>query len=257
MHTMHALLINALGLLTPLSAFAQEGTGGFFQFFHGKDIDYWNEGKQVRDPLSFAKDPLQNQEVFEKSSYSGSTLIRSGDSKPFHWKNYHDPRTPEFWDDGGDWIPPRPFREAAAHPTPENIQAYLQWQVEKTRVVERFQKELEQLVFAEKENKTQEIDWKTLHIAYFYQSSCSSCRSSAAVVEKAKNRGARVTFVQLDFEDNPPLHENSIPYDASWQQNFSVQLTPTWLIKQGDEIRTVTGTLTFDELIKTIQNMTK
>lgn len=261
MHRMHALLINLQVLVAPM-AFAQEGTGGLFQFFGGADIDYWREGKRVRDGLSIAGTPTPSETPVpgreKASSFSGSTLVREADAKPFSWDSYRNVRAPEFWDDGGDWIPPRPFREAAANPTQENITQYLDWQVRKTHVVNRFQealtlvgsKQSSQRKETQSEGPSPSFSWRTLRVAYFYQSSCGHCRNSAPVVEKAQSLGAKVTFVQLDAGANPPLHRNSIAYDAAWAKSFPISSTPTWVLKVQGATETVTGELSLEKLAR-------
>ena len=253
---MHALLISTIFVAT---AQAQTGTGGPFAFFGGADIDYWREGKRVHDGLTLVATPESTATPAsgknEKSSFSGSTLVREADAKAFSWDAYRNPQAPEFWDDGGDWIPPRPFREAAANPTAKNIDEYLEWQVRKTHVVNRFQaaltREGNKLSPGRKEKDLgapKVVNWQKLRIAYFYQSSCPHCRASAPVIEEAQRRGARVTFVQLDAREQPPLHAGSVAYDASWAKEFAISSTPTWILKSGQKTESVTGALTLTEL---------
>jgi len=225
----------------------------FFQYFEGRDIDYWQEGKRVQDRLSPRawREPVERKAgekpgSGEKSeTFSGSTLVRQGDAREFRWERYRDPRSAEFWDDGGDWIPPRPFREAAANPTPENVTQYLAWQGQKTQVVSGFQNALSKFNVAATFDR-----WSELRIAYFYQSTCSACRSAKDVVEQAKAKGVKFTFVQLDAGANPPLHEPSIPYSEEWKKNFNVEATPTWSLKLGPRTATFTGAVSFDELAR-------
>lgn len=250
------LLINIF-VFVPLWANASAGVEKeFFQYFGGRDIDYWSEGKRVQDAFAVkrdfvVKDPQvdrknsDSEAIKEKSSgeFSGSTLIRRGDAGKFEWQKYADPRAPEFWDDGGDWIPQRPFREAAAEPSAENVKRYLAWQANKSAVVNRFQTALSaQAISFDR--------WKELNIAYFYQSTCAACRSSAGVVDEAIKRGAKFTFVQLDAGEHPPLHTPSVPYTAEWKKQFAVDATPTWFLKLGTRTATLTGSVSIDELAR-------
>lgn len=244
------LLIN-LFAFAPFTANAVELEKEFFQYFGGRDIDYWQQGNRVKDP--YARRKVQADSQAPKSSlneqktgsdaFSGSTLVRQGDAKKFAWSRYSDPRAPEFWDDGGDWIPPRPFREAAADPTAENVQQYLTWQANKTAVVNRFQTALSAHAIS--------FDrWKELSVAYFYQSTCAACRASVRVVDEALKRGAKFTFVQLDAGEHAPLHTPSVPYTAEWKKQFAVDATPTWFLKLGSRTATLTGSVSIDELAR-------
>lgn len=204
-----------------------------FHFFGGRDIDYWQEGRRVKEasPEKASSEPL-----------SGPNILRSQDAKPFAWTNYQDPLKPEFWDDGGDWIPPRPFREAAASPTPENIKAYLKWQEQKGAVVSKFQAALEG---NQKSPQEPVIPWNTIKVAYFYQSACPHCQASVPLVESLRDLGVQMTLVQMG--PGAPLHEPSIPYDQTWAKEFPVSATPTWVIKQGAKVTTRSGALSMAE----------
>lgn len=235
-----------------------------FQYFSGRDIDYWGEGKMVSESIF-----VRNEETTKENNqayFSGSNPIRSSDTKHFDWNNYKDPSKAEFWDDGGDWIPPRPFREAVANPTKENIKSYLEWMMKKTEMVDKFQialtsytsgapeKQLPKIEQNPKLNKeitkqnARDLNWQKVQIAYFYQTACPHCRSSANVIEEAQNLGANVKFVQLDANKNPPLHENSIPYDENLERDFHVTVTPTWFVKVGSNYTELTGEMNFIEL---------
>ena len=252
MRKMHLLFINVM--LVPASvALAQYGDEGFFRFFGGRDIDYWQLGKTVHDPLSAVEAPIPKAtpvapENASAPQFSGSTVVREADAKPFSWDKYRDPRAPEFWDDGGDWIPPRPFREAAANPTNENVGEYLAWQGRKTAVVSKFQHVLS-------EKAMPFSDWKKLGIAYFYQSKCSHCQASMPTVEDAKSRGAKFTFVQLDYAENAPLHRPSIPYTEAWKNRFPVEATPTWILKLDGKTLSLTGSISIEELSRSAASL--
>lgn len=270
---MHVLLISALNLNFSIcfaddldDLYAKENKS--FQYFRGRDIDYWNEGKRVRQN-HFRTD----SRLSKSASFSGSNTIRSSDAMPFSWTNYQDPKRAEFWDDGGDWIPPRPFREAVANPTKENIDGYLNWMSHKTEVIERFQKALSDFSKSgviEDNAVANDVNWNNFQIVYVYQTGCQHCRNSIQTIETAKRLGATVTFVQLDSKQNPPLHANSISYEdilhllkqeASNISNEILDLvtqvtaTPTWILqsKNRDSNRDnhptqLTGAISFSEL---------
>lgn len=272
MRKMHVLLISILGIQSPVVSAKSDSS---FQFFDGKDIDYWNEGKRVHTSLVDTFDvEKENQSTEKKNDFSGANTIRSSDASPFDWKKYNNPRSPEFWDDGGDWIPPRPFREAAANPTTENINEYLQWQVRKTAIVERFQSALSKHENPQKRNeesKNEDVkkedntekntssinrfNWSKLKVAYFYQTSCPHCRSSISVIERIKSFGAEVKFIQLDSDVNPSLHENSIAYDQDMDKLFKIKSTPTWYLKLGNKYTKIVGEQSISSVIAAIQKL--
>lgn len=279
MRKMPVLLIS---VLVAHQAFAQSKNSKPFQYFEGKDVDYWNEGKKVKetilDELNYTNndEKINKVEHEKKESFSGSTAIRSSDLTPFSWKKYNDPKSVEFWDDGGNWIPPRPFREAASNPTKENIDAYLNWMVRKTAVVEKFQYALknytgqnqdkgsnhvQQNVFIKKEenkaalNNVSDFNWGTLQVAYFYQTACAHCKKSIPLTQKIQSLGAQVNFIQLDSNTNPPAHENSIPYNEDLDNQFHVSSTPTWFLKVGNNYTRITGETSLSVLLTAAKNL--
>lgn len=275
---MHKMLALSISFFCFAKAEAQKP----FQYFDGKDIDYWNEGKIVKESWTdFSEnqnEPAKNQKENEKP-FSGSNAIRAKDTSQFDWNNYNDPKNPEFWDDGGDWIPPRPFREAVINPTKENIDAYLQWMVRKTALVDRFKISLQnqtaqniqnlnakQNTISKVNNNTQKylkskenvsVNWSQVKIAYFYQTACPHCRNSIPVIEKLKNSGADVQFIQLDTNKNPPLHENSIPYTQELDKAFHIKSTPTWVLKIGNVYTQIVGEQSFETIQKSTVQLQK
>lgn len=275
---MHALLISAL---SAYSLIAQAQTESF-SFFGGRDIDYWNEGKKVNSSKIEMDSILDNQKKdanqnVNQDQFSGSTTIRSRDVTPFEWRNYKNPLAPEFWDDGGDWIPPRPFREAVANPTDKNISEYMNWQMRKTALVTRFQTALEKygksynwsqnerVKEEKKETNTpavvksvqENFNWHNVKIAYFYQSSCPHCQNSAALIERLKTIGSQVTFIQLDSQKNKPLHEQSIPYDKDMDRYFHVNSTPTWFLKSSSAYVKLTGEQSYSNILNAAKSISK
>lgn len=254
---MHPKLSWLFSALLSSSATAQGGDTGLFRFFAGRDIDYWSEGRMVHDTLkmNIANNP-RDPDTDPLASFSGSNLVRSGDSVPFTWSRYEDPKLAEFWDDGGDWIPPRPFREAASDPSPENIRRYLAWQQRKALVTRRFQSAL-----IKQDQPAVDLEatvpWRKLHIIYFYQSLCSHCQASRNFVEALKKRGVAFTFVQLDYGQNPPLHSSSIPYSESLAQRFTIEATPTWVLRIGSKTQTHVGELSMKKLSELTTSLIK
>lgn len=278
MRKTHALLISVLSSYSLIAQAQQES----FSFFGGRDIDYWNEGKKVNSakvemdtvPDNQKKDANKN---VNQDQFSGSNTIRSRDATPFEWKNYKNPLSSEFWDDGGDWIPPRPFREAVANPTDENINEYMHWQMRKTALVTRFQTALEkygknynwsQNEKNKEENKEtntpavvkyvqENFNWNKVKIAYFYQSGCSHCQNSAALIERLKNLGSQVTFVQLGSQKNKPLHAQSIPYDKEMDRDFHVTSTPTWFLKSSTSYVKLAGEQSYSNILNAAKSISK
>lgn len=236
--------------VVPLVALAQQGMGGNFNFFGGADIDYWNEGRRTRSLSLFPAPATQSSQSSSVAvPFSGSSIIRANDSKPFNWDDYFDPSKPEMWDDGGDFIPPRIFRETVKDPTPQNIEKYLAVQKEKARLVARFQEALRS------HNETNEtvatkqksFDWRATRILYFYQTGCPHCRKDKPIIERINSLGAQVVFVQLDANKNPPLHAGSVVYTEAMERRYAVSATPTWVFVNGTKERTETGFLSFQD----------
>lgn len=232
------LMISSVSLSSLLYA---QDSASLFHFFGGKDIDYWHEGKEVKKNPTFKQ--KENSKI---EAFNGSNILRHGDSKKFNWEVYQDPSAPEFWDDGGDWIPPRPFREAAANPTPENIKNYLDWMSAKGMVVTRFQNALARSLTPDEPESP--LPWGKLEIKYFYQSSCPHCKNSVPIVHELINRGVKFSFIQLDAGDLPPLHVPSQPYTPPLKEAFPVSVTPTWYLRHGKDISKITGALSLTEI---------
>lgn len=250
------ILMKTIVVFTPFVLTEQTASASGFTFFGERDLDYWNEGKRVKPfvPSAASPDDMMDDALPES--------IRGRDDKPFSWKNYADPTSILFWDDGGDWVPPRPFREAAANPTSENLERYLDWQARKMAVVSRFQKALaaagtsvgsESAVQANKtpgdeKSASPTLNWKAVDLIYFYQTSCPHCRAAQPVVESLRRRGVRVSFVQLDAHRNPPLRTGSIPYNEAHDRQFNITSTPTWAFRLGGRTRIITGEVSLQQI---------
>ena len=266
-------MFNTLALLSSLamasSASGQDGRGGLFSFFGGRDIDYWAEGRLIHDALTQTPGALRRRSEPLASApggaFSGSTVVRAADAKPFTWSAYRDPRAVEFWDDGGDYIPPRPLREAAAAPTAKNVDEYLNWQARKAEVLGTFQAVLSQrgTAMLQSQSKSQspakavaqaetvlpmDVAWRQLKVAYFYQTNCPHCRASKEPIEEARRLGAQVTFIQLDHRSAPPMHTPSIPYGDDWNELFHITSTPTWVLSLKGKTLRHTGAMSLADL---------
>jgi hypothetical protein len=250
------ILLSVALFFTPSAVADQSAMASSFGFFGGRDLDFWKEGKTVKPffPNAAASNDITDDAV--------PSSIRAGDGNVFSWKNYADPSSLLFWDDGGDWVPPRPFREAAANPTAENLERYLDWQARKMAVVSRFQESLAIAGFSGGQGTrvqsnsippketvvSPKVNWKAVDLVYFYQSSCSHCQAAKSVVEELKNKGVRVSFVQLDAHRNPPLHAGAVPYNESHDRQFNVTSTPTWAFRLGGKTRLITGEVSLQQI---------
>jgi len=244
-----SLVLALTASAAPASGAFAAATGSTFNYFEGRDIDYWNTGKKAR-----ASVPMRKPNV------------ESASAEAFDWSRYDDPRHVEFWEDAGNYLPPRPFREAAANPTPENIARYVEWQARKIDLVTKFHAALARAppapetksgtggakrTIRARDSPTSvsiEPDWRQLELIYFYQTSCPHCLASKGTVEELKRRGVRVSFVQLDSNRNPPLHSPSTPYTQTLDDQFNVQVTPTWAFRRRTKTETLTGSMTIAEI---------
>jgi thiol-disulfide isomerase/thioredoxin len=208
-------------------------------FFDGQDIDYWSEGKRVQPFVPRTVDPAKKSAL---PPLSGS-VIRQRDALPFDWKKYEDPENPEFWDDGGDYVPPRPLREAVAHPTQENLEKYAQWQAKRIAVIADFNRQLVSQSLAQGVNSkpstsvdsmknNARTNFREVQLLYFYQSTCPHCLAAKPQVEELRRKGVNVTFVQLDSDESPPIHHPSVKYSSAFSKQFAVTATPTWIFRR-------------------------
>jgi len=231
MQRLHVVLISYIGFATH-AANAQ-------QFFGGTDLDYWRDGpKPLSQPLYHAGNVTQEMTPTPTPIPQPSdSVIRQKDNLPFSWKDYESPNSDVFWDDGGSYIPPRPFRIVAADPSAENVTRYLQWNEKKDQVLKRMMSAIAAqkpsvalLPPKQQEPKVKKVvEWRALEVVYFYQSSCSHCQASMPLVEELKAKGARVIPVQLDWKQNPPLLAGSTRYEGELAREYPVEVTPTWV----------------------------
>ena len=117
-------------------------------FFNGTDVDYWGEEPRLLGRKPGARrggeDAPSPPPRSVKDPRVGEVSIRDRDKEPFSWAAYQDPSQSVFWDDGGAYVPPRPFRVVAADPSPENVRAFREWLNRKSAVVERLNRALRQ-----------------------------------------------------------------------------------------------------------------
>ncbi len=212
------------------------------EFFGGTDLDYWNDGlKPMAKPRIV--EPTETPKATNLAAQTpvpGGSVIRQMDSKPFDWKNYEDPKSDVFWDEGGDYIPPRPFRVVAAEPTSENVAKLLQWMQKKMSLTKNLETTLkrqggssEQKLLPSKDisvEKAVAVSWKQMQIVYFYQSTCPHCQKSTPVVAELRRLGAQVIPVQLDWKTSQPLVDGSVKYDSALASAHPITGTPTWVI---------------------------
>jgi thiol-disulfide isomerase/thioredoxin len=246
-------------------AFAQGNS-----YFGENDIDYWREGKKVKPFVP----SLQPQKAETPRSIPSGSIIRQSDALPFDWKNYDDPKSPEFWDDGGDYVAPRPLREAVANPTPENLERYANWQAKRLVVIAEFNQKLvahsiskrdssnavsNSLINKQKSSPTKKIatniNLREVNLIYFYQSSCPHCQAEKEHVEELKRKGVQVTFVQLDADENAPLHVPSVPYSALLSKQFAITATPTWIFRRREKSLRLQGEQTQIDLMQEISKL--
>lgn len=232
------------------------------RFFDGQDIDYWNEGKQVKPFVPQARPLVEKPHPLLPSG----SLIRQRDALPFDWTKYEDPKNPEFWDDGGDYVAPRPLREAVANPTQENLEKYADWQARRVAVLAEFNRKLilqnsTQKVASSSAKQTRSVEsrsplnLKEVQLLYFYQSSCPHCQAAKAQVEELRRKGLSVTFIQLDSDESPPLHQPSVKYSSALSKQFAVSATPTWVFRRRESSVRLQGAQSDEEIRREISRL--
>lgn len=222
------------------------------------EVDYFSEEtgcrREAPEPPEAAEEDPASPEATKKKS------LREWDAEPFDWAAYQDPRDVRFWDDGGDWVPPRPLREVLADPTPENLERYRAWvdqKLEVSRVGHELlwgaapQRGAVPEVKVGQSPKVPRVAWDRVSILYFYQSTCPHCRKSKPLVANLKARGVEVIPVYLDRED--PDYGESIPYSRELAERVEVAGTPTWLVSVYGRQTVVRGATTMERLGKVVR----
>ena len=229
-------------------------------FFVGQELDYWDEvqGRRTADAAKASDRPL-----------------RPLDAGEFRWEDYDDPTTDVFWDDGGNYVPPRPLRIAAADPTPENVARYMRWQKRKLDVIATFQQEVARQTGmptgrglattaggrvsvppGDAETIRQRgapIDWRRLDVVFFYASSCPHCAASVDTVRELERLGARVIPVQTDWREREPLLPGSVQYTAEIAKEQPIDAVPTWIASYGGDRLTMQGRVTVQSIELTVK----
>lgn len=208
-------------LLVAVNAYA---ANDLWNWFGGRDIDYFTEGKKVKDPLR----PEIKFQKNERHVSKGRLPIRDYDKLPFDWADYEDPSSPVFFDEGGDYIPPRPYQILAANPTRENAAKLKRWQQKKAETTAMMQKLL--LHDEEEERRLASVKWRDVGVYYFYSSTCSVCREEAPVLKEMEALGVQITPIQIDYESQPALYPKSLNYDIHFQKSFEINVTPTFVV---------------------------
>lgn len=239
------------------------------------ELDYWGEGAPGRAPARRAS-----------AGAADSHPVRKIDERPFRWEDYQDPSSEAFWDDGGDYIPPRPLRVAAANPTPENIANLLRWQRRKLETIAQVQAEVMRQVASDPEasaappaplagfqrpasgapagtaagaaagdvaGAVAPIEWPQVSLVLFYSASCPHCQASVATVHELERRGATVIPVQVDWEENAPLFPGSARYTAELADAQPVDSVPTWVASYAGNKATMQGRVTVESIEKTLK----
>ena len=228
-------------LLCVQTLWAQSLCAQPFGFFDNRDLDFWREGKVIKPWVRpwIMPHVQTNLESHQPTHEPLGLSIRQKDHLPFDWKNYFDPKSLEFWDDGGDYVPPRPLREAVANPTPENLKNYTLWQAKRLVVLAQFEQKrlsgsspMPKSSTPDQHPGLHQRDLRQVQLLYFYQSSCPHCQSEKSQVEALEQKGVRVSYIQLDWDTHPPLHTPSLPYTRSLEKSFSITATPTWIFRR-------------------------
>lgn len=221
-------------------------------FFTQPEIDYWNEAKAKRAA-----------EAPERPS-------RPLDAGEFRWEDYDDPTTDVFWDDGGNYVPPRPLRVAAADPTPANVAKYLHWQRRKLEVITSLNQEVAKQIGEEPSTPQPSvlpkpasivpqqapamrqagppIDWNRVELVFFYSSECPHCQASLGTVNALQALGAKVIPVQMDWRQRPPLLPGSVHYTAEIAKEQPVDGVPTWVAAYRGDRLTMQGEMTVESI---------
>lgn len=243
-----------LGLLAASSALA--GT-----WFEACAVDYWGPGTAC---VSAGRDAPEANPVPEAPKDLMKKGPRDFDADPFDWRAYEDPGDPRFWDDGGEWVPPRPLREVLADPSAENIARYRVWVGRKLELAQMGQ----ELVWGPPpthaarapvevaprlQPRPELVPWDRLKVIYFYQASCGHCQASIPLVHELDARGVEVLTVHLDRPS--PAHPDSVPYTRAMAELLQVEGTPTWVLELDGRQGVLRGRTTLAELAAGVEQL--
>lgn len=252
-------------LVIPLCASAAP-----IHWFGGRDLDYWNEGRMVRGANTNAF--VDESELLSKIPVTDS-IVRSADFLPFDWNHYKNPMSPQFWDDGGNYVPPRPLRIVAAFPTNENIANYKEWQRHKNEIISNLSRVLGSAGATAQDEKqldrnsnlqrttahegpgrstaqapTRIVDWSKVTTTFVYRSSCPHCLRQIKIIENLRARGAKIMSLQLNSEAERPSIANSHPLSNAEAQRLNINVTPTLFLSANSKSIRIEGYATAGQL---------
>lgn len=252
---------------------ALASTTGFatpVHWFGGRDLDYWNEGKMVR---GISKESRLRFDSGAEGLPITESIIRSTDFLPFDWQQYEDPLSPQFWDDGGNYVPPRPLRIVAANPTEENIAKYREWQRRKMEIITRVshvlgtdvptaqgaeasvgKNELPQHGSfegprrSEAQTSARNLDWSQVTATFIYRSSCPHCQREVGVIDELRKRGTKVIALQLSSDKEKPIVPQSFPLSNDEAARLNINVTPTLVLTVKGKSTRIEGYSSEDEI---------
>jgi hypothetical protein len=254
---------------------AGAATGAHAQeYFAHDELDYW------RDYKGEAAAPQQNA---PRPSVVERPAVRRIDQQPFDWRDYENPETEQFWDDGGDFVPARPLRIAAANPSPENVQRYLEWQRRKLEVIGVLTGAVAKVGGAQPVTPpaappvparaassmslaigpggvvpgAEPVVWSEAELVVFYRSDCPHCLASIPTVDALRAQGAKVVPVQVDWRDRPPAFEGSVPYTAEIAAVELVEAVPMWVANYRGNRAVMQGEMSLRAVEVTLQALVK
>lgn len=207
-------------------------------FYGTRDIDYWEEGKELV--------PIDDR----------------------FWERYfnHSPYNDLFWDQGSKWgKPPLIYRIAVTNPTRENVLRWLKWNDEHRRLFANFHTVLKSI---EKEREQKSIDLKIpkkimskTDVFYFYSGSCTACREDVKNTAQLKRYVRSMSFINVDSESDD-LHPGSYKYSKTLKMviskkidGFSISETPTIFLKYNNRIVKTTGVTTIESYSNLLKSL--
>jgi thiol-disulfide isomerase/thioredoxin len=216
-------------LLTLLATSARAGgAGGWFT----APLDYWGGSPYGASPPPPAP---------AAAAEGGPAPLppQAPSEQAFDWADYTDPTEPEFWREG-EYTPPLPLLELIRDPSPQNLERYRQWNDKKLEV-SAFVSQL--LLEAE---APEPVLWDGVQVVYFYASGCSYCQRNTPVVLELMEKGADVMPVHLDRPS--PAYPSSTPWTDEMGGLVTLTGTPTWVLVEKGQRRTVPGFATWERL---------
>lgn len=243
------------------------------EFFPHQELDFWNEGAPRRVARAAPARPGAAAGLAMPAPAPRSPA--RDDDGEFRWEDLEDPTTAAFWDDGGNYVPPRPVRIAAADPTPDNVARFLRWQKRKLAAISALHAEVKRQVDADAPPRRapapgtvvadaatqarllaeapEPIDWSRLELLFFHAAACPHCQESVATVRELERLGARVIPVQTDWREREALLPGSVPYTAEIAREQPIDAVPTWVASYGGDRVTMQGKVTVQSIEVTLK----